>query len=117
MSQDHFLNLSVLNARVFLVLFFLLFTDNEKINFIGNVESKEVLDPPCDILISDGFTANMVMKTIAGTAKGMGKMLKNELKQGFFGKIGMLLSARNLKRFKNTASRCIFKSFDIYLLI
>jgi len=80
---------------------FKLFTDNEKINFIGNVESKEVLDPPCDILISDGFTANMVMKTIAGTAKGMGKMLKNELKQGFFGKIGMLLSARNLKRFKN----------------
>ncbi len=79
---------------------FNLFTDNEKINFIGNVESKEILDPPCDILISDGFTANMVMKTIAGTAKGMGKMLKSELKQGFFGKLGMLLSARNLKRFK-----------------
>lgn len=79
---------------------FKLFTDNDKINFIGNVESKEVLDPPCDILISDGFTANMVMKTIAGTAKGMGKMLKNELKKGFFGKLGMLLSARNLKRFK-----------------
>ena len=77
-----------------------LFTENEKINFIGNIESKDVLDPPCDILISDGFTANMVMKTIVGTAKGMGKMLKHELKQGFFGKIGMLLSARNLKRFK-----------------
>lgn len=80
---------------------FQLFTDNEKINFIGNVESKEVLDPPCDILISDGFTANMVMKTVAGTAKGMGKMLKTELKKGVLGKIGMLLSARNLKNFKH----------------
>jgi len=80
---------------------FELFTNNEKINFIGNIESKEILDPPCDILISDGFTANMVMKTIVGTSKGMGKMLKEELKVGFFGKIGMLLSARNLKRFKH----------------
>lgn len=79
---------------------FKLFTDNDKINFIGNIESKEILDPPCDILISDGFTANMVMKTIVGTAKGMGKMLKQELKKGFFGKLGMLLSAKNLKRFK-----------------
>lgn len=80
---------------------FKLFTDNKNINFVGNVESKVVLDPPCDILISDGFTANMVMKTIEGTAKGMGKILKNELKQGFFGKLGMLLSAGNLKRFKH----------------
>ncbi len=79
---------------------FKLFTENDKINFIGNIESKDILTPPCDILISDGFTANMVMKTIVGTAKGMGKMLKQELKQGFLGKIGMLLSARNLKRFK-----------------
>ena len=79
---------------------FELFTNNEKINFIGNIESKEILDPPCEILISDGFTANMVMKTIAGTAKGMGKLLKKELKVGLLGKIGMLLSARNLKRFK-----------------
>ncbi len=79
---------------------FKLFTENEKINFVGNVESKDILSPPCDILISDGFTANMVMKTVVGTAKGMGKMLKQELKQGILGKIGMLLSARNLKRFK-----------------
>lgn len=79
----------------------LLFEANDKLNFVGNVEPKDILDPPCDILISDGFTMNIVMKTIEGTAKGMGKILKNELKKGFFGKIGMLLSARNLKQFKN----------------
>ncbi len=79
---------------------FELFTNDPILDFYGNVEPKEVLDPPCDILISDGFTANIVMKTVEGTAKGMGKMLKNELKQGIIGKLGMLLSVGNLKRFK-----------------
>ncbi len=78
-----------------------LFEANENINFIGNVEPKEILDAPCDILISDGFTMNIAMKTIEGTAKGLGKILKQELKRGFIGKIGMLLSARNLKNFKH----------------
>ena len=79
---------------------FKLFTEDTVLNFVGNVEPKEVLDPPCDILISDGFTANIVMKTVEGAAKGMGKLLKKELKQGFLGKIGLVLSAGNLKRFK-----------------
>ncbi len=81
-----------------------LFNKNPHLNFYGNVEPKEVLDPPCEILISDGFTANIVMKTIEGTAKGMGSMLKEELKKGVLGKIGLLLSAKNLKRFKNRMS-------------
>ena len=79
----------------------ILFDQNDNINFIGNVEPKEILDPPCDILISDGFTMNIAMKTVEGTAIGLGKILKQELKKGFFGKIGMLLSIRNLKNFKH----------------
>ena len=80
---------------------FELFSNDTTLNFVGNVETKEILDPPCDILISDGFTANMVMKTIAGTAKGMGQILKQELKKGILGKIGLLFLIRNLKSFKN----------------
>ncbi|MFW6319151.1 MAG: phosphate acyltransferase PlsX [Bacillota bacterium] len=79
---------------------FTLFKNNKHINFYGNVEPKQVLNPPCDILISDGFTANIVMKTIEGTAKGMGMMLKEELSRGILGKLGLLLSYKNLKRFK-----------------
>lgn len=79
---------------------FELLTNDPVLHFVGNVEPKEVLDPPCDILLSDGFTANIVMKTIEGTAKGMGKILKQELKKGFLGKLGMLFSAKNLKNFK-----------------
>lgn len=73
---------------------------DSKLNFIGNVETKDILEPPCDILISDGFTTNMVVKTMEGTAKSMGKMLKSNLKHGFFGKIGALLSLKNLHRFQ-----------------
>jgi glycerol-3-phosphate acyltransferase PlsX len=81
-----------------------LFTQNKALNFIGNVEPKDILTPPCDILISDGFTANIVMKTIEGTAKGMGQMLKEELKRGVLGKLGLLLSLKNLKTFKRRMS-------------
>jgi glycerol-3-phosphate acyltransferase PlsX len=79
---------------------FKLLSMNKTLNFVGNIEPKEVLDPPCDILISDGFTANIVMKTVEGTAKGIGKMLKSELKKGILGKIGLLFSIGNLNRFK-----------------
>ncbi len=73
---------------------------NSGLNFIGNVETKDIIEPPCDILISDGFTTNMVVKTLEGTAKSIGKMLKKNLMHGFFGKIGALLSKKNLNRFK-----------------
>jgi len=83
---------------------FKLFTEDTFLNFIGNVEPKQVLDPPCDILISDGFTANIVMKTVEGTSKGLATLLKQELSRGFFGKLGLLLSMGNLKRFKKRLS-------------
>lgn len=70
------------------------------LNFYGYVETKDILEPPCDILISDGFTTNMVIKTMEGTAKSIGKMLKQNLMHGFFGKIGALLSKKNLDKFK-----------------
>jgi glycerol-3-phosphate acyltransferase PlsX len=79
-----------------------LFTETDLFEFYGNMEPKEVLDPPCDIMISDGFTANIVMKTIEGTAKGMGKFLKQNLTSSFFGKIGALLARKNLKNFKKS---------------
>ena len=78
-----------------------LFTETSNFEFVGNVEPKEVLNPPCDVLISDGFTANIVMKTIEGTAKGLGKILKEEITRGIFGKIGAIFELKNLKRFKN----------------
>jgi len=83
---------------------FKLFKETDLFTFYGNVEPKVVLDPPCDILISDGFTANIVMKSVEGAAKGMGQLLKKNLKSSFFGKIGALLAKKNLINFKNELS-------------
>lgn len=74
------------------------------IHFYGNVEPKDVLNPPTTILLSDGFTANIVMKTIEGSARGFGTILKEELSKGILGKIGLLLSIKNLKAFKKRLS-------------
>ena len=38
------------------------------INFIGNVESRDLLTGVADVVVTDGFTGNMVLKTIEGTA-------------------------------------------------
>ncbi len=71
----------------------------KEINFGGNVESKELLTSECDVLITDGFTGNMVMKTMEGTAKAMASILKEEIKSSIGGKIGYLFMKKNIKRF------------------
>jgi glycerol-3-phosphate acyltransferase PlsX len=77
---------------------------NQQINFIGNVETKEVLTADCEILLTDGFTGNMVMKTIEGTAKGTGMILTNCIKSSLMGKIGYLFMRKNLKQYKKMLS-------------
>ncbi|MCF7924435.1 MAG: phosphate acyltransferase PlsX [Candidatus Izimaplasma sp.] len=81
-----------------------LFLKTDLFEFSGNIEPKTILEPDCDILISDGFTANIVMKTIEGTAKGMGKILKNSLMSSFSGKLAGLLAKKNLIKFKKQMS-------------
>lgn len=76
-----------------------LLSSSSEINFIGNVEPNEVLVSDCDIFVTDGFTGNMVLKTLEGTGKVMGKMLKQEIKSSFGGIIGYLFMKKNLKRF------------------
>ena len=79
---------------------FKLLSENPNINFFGNVEPKDALTTECDILVTDGFSGNLVMKTIEGTAKATGALLKEEIKKTFFGKLGALLMKKNLKNFK-----------------
>lgn len=52
---------------------------NADINFIGNIEARDLLDGVCDVAVTDGFTGNMVLKTIEGTALSVFKMLKTTL--------------------------------------
>lgn len=49
---------------------------NSPVNFIGNVESRDLLNGVADVVVTDGFTGNMVLKTIEGTALSFFTMLK-----------------------------------------
>ena len=61
------------------------------INFIGNVEGREVLLGGVDVVVCDGFSGNVLLKTIEGTAMFMGSLLKRMFKKNLGSKIGYLL--------------------------
>ncbi|RKP55413.1 phosphate acyltransferase PlsX [Cohnella endophytica] len=62
------------------------------INFVGNVESRDVLERPCDILVCDGFSGNIMLKSIEGAASAIFTLLRGELMSTFTSKLaaGML---------------------------
>ena len=61
------------------------------INFIGNVEGREVLLGGVDVVVCDGFSGNVLLKNIEGTAMFMGSLMKKMFKKNIFSKIGYLL--------------------------
>lgn len=69
-----------------------LLAQEEKIHFIGNIEARELLSGQADVVVTDGFTGNAVLKTIEGTALNLMKVIKSTiLNAGFKGKMGALL--------------------------
>lgn len=52
------------------------------INFVGNVESRELLNGAADVVVTDGFTGNAVLKNTEGTALSMLKLIKNGIMNG-----------------------------------
>ena len=72
---------------------------NNKINnfeFSGYIEGNHIMDGNVDVIVTDGFTGNVALKTAEGTANFISKNLKNSLS-----KISMLFSYNALKKFKN----------------
>lgn len=74
---------------------------NPKINFFGNIESREMMDGEVDVIVTDGFTGNMVLKTSEGIAKYIFNILKDEINKSVLGKIGALLLKPIFKKLKN----------------
>ncbi len=71
------------------------------VNFIGNVEPKFLFTTEADVLVTDGFTGNTVLKTSEGALKAFGALLKKEITSGFTAKIGALLLKKKLKNVAN----------------
>ncbi len=77
-----------------------LLEETTPINFIGNVEAKDVLAGKADVVVTDGFTGNMLLKTSEATAKLMTGILKEGLMSSFSGKIAGLLAKPVFKTLK-----------------
>ncbi|MCL6572016.1 MAG: phosphate acyltransferase PlsX [Bacillus sp. (in: Bacteria)] len=75
---------------------------NANLNFIGNVEARDLLEGVADVVVTDGFTGNMVLKTTEGTALAMFKMLKTTLMSSFKSKLAAAVLKPNFKTLKNT---------------
>ncbi|MCL5674807.1 MAG: phosphate acyltransferase PlsX [Candidatus Omnitrophica bacterium] len=72
---------------------------SEHINFIGNIEGHELYTGKADVVVTDGFSGNLILKVSEGITKSFKNMLLGEFKSSFTGKIGLLLTKNILKDF------------------
>lgn len=71
------------------------------INFVGNIESREMPKGVCDAVIADGYTGNIALKLIEGTSITLFKMVKNVLYKNIFNKIAALIIKKDLYTLKS----------------
>ena len=71
------------------------------LNFLGNVEPKELFAGVADVVVTDGFTGNVLVKTSEAIAKMITDILKEELMGSFRTKLGALLAKPAFSRMKN----------------
>lgn len=70
------------------------------LNFVGNVEPRDISDGNVDILVCDGFVGNTVLKMYEGVSLNVAGMLKEEIMKSYSAKIGALLMKNTFKKFK-----------------
>lgn len=88
---------------------FKLLSENKTINFVGNVEARDVLKGNVDVVVSDGFAGNVCLKTIEGTVELLLGIIKQEVKASFWAKIGYGVFMKGA--FKNVKAKLDYKKF------
>ena len=74
---------------------------NTELNFIGNIEAKDAMTGGCDVLVCDGFTGNVFLKTVEGTAKLILSELKGVFMSTALTKLSALFVKKQLSGLKN----------------
>ena len=69
-------------------------------DFCGYIEGNQIMDGKVNVIVTDGFTGNVALKTAEGTANFITNELKNALSGNIIGKISSYLNIKNLKKFK-----------------
>lgn len=77
-----------------------LLRNNKNINFIGNIEPNDMFCGKVDVVVTDGFTGNIVLKTGEGIAKFIFDIIKESIKDNFISKIGAYLMKPVFKSLK-----------------
>ena len=75
-------------------------SENEYVNFFGNIEGRDIFNGDVNVVVADGFTGNVTLKTTEGIGAMVTKLLKEELMSNFFYKMLAMLMKPALKRFK-----------------
>ena len=70
------------------------------INYVGNVEGREIMYSDVDVIVADGFTGNIAMKAIEGCAKSIGAILSSEFKRNFWTKLRAIFTLGIMKKVK-----------------
>lgn len=86
----------------------------DRINFVGNVEGKELFSNICDVVVCDGFVGNVALKVTEGTGAVLFKMIKHEFKSDF---IGMILGWLAKPFFRRIYARTNYEEFGGALLL
>ena len=73
---------------------------SKNLNFSGYIEGNQLMDGNVNVIVSDGFTGNVALKTAEGTANFITNELKQALNGNLLGKISSLLNISNLRKFK-----------------
>ncbi len=73
---------------------------NSSLNFVGNIEGRDVYTGMADVIVCDGFIGNIGLKISEGVAEVMTKMLVNDISRSRMGKLGYLLLRPSFQRFK-----------------
>ncbi len=76
--------------------------EKSELNFIGNVEGRDITHDVCDVVVCDGFVGNVILKFMEGVATTLLGMIKKEITADFKSKTGALLAKPAFKRVKKT---------------
>ena len=87
---------NALNHEVFPIL-----KSMKTINFIGNIEARDILTGVCDVVVCDGFSGNVALKGIEGTVGAIFSQLKDGINSSIKSKLGALLLKKTFKKIKS----------------
>lgn len=79
---------------------FELLSGEKSIHFVGNVEARDLFYGVCDVLVTDGFTGNVLLKNTEGAAKAIFDRLKQEFTKSWITKLAAAILAPGLRSFK-----------------